>query len=251
MAQFYYQLKGHKVIEYYGDTGWFPIFTGLIEASDKKSAKLAIEDEYGRQFPTRLLRKDVTEKSVLLYISEITVDQHDYRLRRFEDIECKECSGIFKIIEKYNDPFCDYKGPDYCSRKCYDVGRHRDVQAFRLASDGKVPPVIYQITQLSTQKVYIGQTIQPFTLRWWQHLTQHGESKFHEAIKSTTPVDWTFQVVEVIEFPEGCDNKVAYITDRERHWIDKMNSVTDGYNTVRPSFLSTQQSLLLDAESMC
>jgi len=250
MAKFYYQLKGNRKAEYYGDSGWFPLFTGMVDAPDKKAAKLLIEEEYGRKFPVRILRKDVDENSVLLWFTEVTADQNDYRLRRFEDTACKECGDIFRFIDKVNDPFCDNKSYDFCSKKCFDIGKERDIRDLRLVSEGKVPPVIYQIAQISTGKVYIGQTIQPFTLRWWQHLTQPSDSKFHEAVKSTSPTDWAFQVVEVIKFPENCDNRIAYITDRERFWIDKMNSIDGGYNTVRPSYQSTQQSLELEAESL-
>ena len=55
-------------------------------------------------------------------------------------------------------------------------------------------------------------------------------------------------MVEVIVFPEGCKSQRAYVTDRERHWIETMNSVDDGYNTVRPSGINPQQELELNSE---
>lgn len=50
MAKFYYQIKGlrpagpHREAEW----AWPPVFSGMIEALDRKSAKAQVEEEYGR-----------------------------------------------------------------------------------------------------------------------------------------------------------------------------------------------------------
>lgn len=246
MPDFYYQIKGRKSDESEGDSAWSwpPVFSGLVTAPGRKEAKVLIEDEYGRQFPLRVLRKDIHEHAYLLHIR--VVEPHDdYLLRRFRETACKECGAVFKLIDKYNDTYADHRGPDHCSAKCASDGKFREVQEFRLVAEGKLPAVIYQVRQKSTGKVYVGQTIQPFTLRWWQHLTNPSDCKFHEAMKATPITDWEFSVLEVIVVPVDCASKTAYITDRERHWIEAFNSVTQGYNTMRPTGISPQQSLAL------
>lgn len=248
MPQFYYQIKGQRPGTEYADAEWAwpPIFSGLVEANDRKDAKGQIEEEYGRKFPQRVLKKDMADHAYLLHIRELGPDD-DYLMRRFRDTPCKECGVSFKLIDKYNDPYADHRGPDYCSNSCASAGKLRDVQEFRLANEGKLPAVIYQVRQKSTGMVYVGQTIRPFTLRWWQHLTNPSDCKFHEALKTNPVTDWEFSVLEVVAYPSDCPNKTAYLTDRERHWIETLNSVSAGYNTVRPTGISPQQSLSLEA----
>lgn len=250
MPDFYYQIKGRMAAdsEWGSEWAWPPVFSGRVTAPDRKGAKALIEEEYGRQFPLRVLKKDLDEHAYLLHIRPIGPED-DHILRRFRDTACKECGAVFKLIDNYNDPYADHRGPDHCSAKCASAGKFREVQEFRLATEGKLPAVIYQVRQKSTGKAYIGQTIQPFTLRWWQHLTNPSDCKFHEAMKATPITDWEFSVLEVIEVPGDCASKAAYITDRERHWIETFNSVAQGYNTVRPAGMSRQQDLILDAIS--
>lgn len=242
MPDFYYQIKGRSEGGEYALSSWAfpPVFSGLVVAPDKASAKTMVEEEYGRAFPLRVLKKDIEQHAYLLSIKEIDVND-SYTRRRFEVTQCKECPTQFRLIDKYNDHHCDYNGADYCSRGCWNIGRQREIKALNLAHEGKLPPVIYQVRQKSTGKSYVGQTIRPFTLRWWEHLTLPSDSKFHEAIKSTPITDWEFCVLELIDVPPGTDS-VAYITLRERHWIDLLNSIDGGFNTVRP--MSTQGETL-------
>lgn len=251
MVKFYYQIKGRMPAPANGysesEWAWPPVFSGLVEAEDRKKAKVQIEEEYGRQFPLRVLRKDIDEHSYLLHIRELG-PHDDYLLRRFRDTACKECGAVFKLIDKYNDPYADHRSSDYCSAGCAQAGKYRDVQEFRLATEGKVPPVIYLVRQKSTGMAYVGQTIQPFTLRWWQHLSNPSDCKFHAALKTYPMPDWEFSVLEIIEYPAECACKVTYIKERERHWIEAFDSVETGYNTIRPSGISPQQALAFDSK---
>ena len=235
MPDFYYQIKGRRPPEFEGDSPWAwpPVFSGLVSAADRKAAKAMIDEEYSRTFPLRVLRADVEQHEYLLHIQEVD-PSNDYILRRFRDSVCKECGSTFRLIDKYNDHHADHKGPDYCSQRCAADGKAREVQEFRLTHEGKLPAVIYQIRQRSTGRVYVGQTTQPFTLRWWQHMTNQTGCKFHEAMRSSPVTDWEYSVLEVIEFPKGCST-ADYLTDRESYWIAKLNSIEAGFNTARPS----------------
>ncbi|HIE2513522.1 TPA: GIY-YIG nuclease family protein [Pseudomonas aeruginosa] len=247
MPDFYYTIKGKRPSEYAPsyEWSWPPVHSGLVNAPDKKKAKILIEEEYSRTFPLRVLKKDMDEHAYLLRIEEVD-PANDYILRRFQQTSCKECGANFRLIDKYNDSHADYKGQDYCSKKCKDAGRGKEVQGYYLAAEGKLPPVIYQIRQRSTGMCYVGQTTQPFTLRWWQHLCTPSGCKFHEALRSAPVTDWDYTVLESISFPEDCKDKVAYIYDRERYWIETLNSVVSGFNTVRPVGISPKQKLSID-----
>lgn len=112
-------------------------------------------------------------------------------------------------------------------------------------NEGRSPAVIYQVRQKSTGRVYVGQTTQPFTLRWWQHLTNPTSCKFHSALSSTDITDWDFSVLEVITYPEDCTSRAAYITQRESHWIEALSAVDAGFNTVRPTAMADQAQMAL------
>lgn len=237
MTRYYYQIKGRQQYSSRDDDygwAWPPVFSGMVEAEDRKSAKEKIEELYDRQFPLRVLKKDIQQHAYLMHIQEVT-EQDTYILKRFDDTACKECGTVFKLIDKYNDPHTETKSHEYCTAACQEAARFRDLSELRLASEGRSPPVIYQIRQKSTGMSYVGQTTQPFTLRWWQHLSNPSACKFHTTLTSTDITDWEFSVLEVIAYPVGCADRATYITHRERHWIDTLSSVDAGFNTVRPS----------------
>ncbi|WP_202960821.1 hypothetical protein [Dickeya sp. NCPPB 3274] len=150
MPKFYYQIKGNARSAFTDAVEWVwpPIYSGLVVAPDRKSAKVNIEEEYGRQFPTRVLKKDIEQHHYLLHIREVESD-NDFILRRFNKTVCKECGGVFTLIDKYNDPHADYKGGDYCSARCAQNGRQRDIVESSVITKGQLPAVIYQIKQKS------------------------------------------------------------------------------------------------------
>lgn len=257
MPDFYYAIKGLARVN---QTEWEksqgiepelfwkfpPIFSGMVTAPDKKAAKLLIDDEYGRVFPQRVLRKDMKDHPFLLSVSEMSTDPTDVIRRRFLPTECKECGAVFRLIDKYNDPDNETSSRHHCSSDCYQSGRTRDYQEFTLVNQGMIPPVIYSIRQVSSGKYYVGQTLKPFTLRWWQHLTIVSESKFHKALKATADMtDWEFRVLEVIAAPPSGVKMAIHLSNRERHWIDALDSVSNGLNTIRPAGASPQHDLVL------
>lgn len=252
MPQYYYQIKGRSPGGEYKSAEWIfpPVYSGLVEAENRKEAREKVEEEYGRKFPVRVLRKDMEDHHYILQMRELN-DQDQYLRKRFEYVTCLECGTPFRLIDRYNDSYDECPSHDYCKQSCKEAARFRDVREFKLASEGRLPAVIYQVRQKSTGMVYIGQTTQAFTLRWWQHLTNPSDCKFHEALtKTSTITDWEFSVLEVITYPDGCKNKAAFISDRERHWIETLNSISAGYNTVRPARINPQKALALDEDEL-
>lgn len=99
--------------------------------------------------------------------------------------------------------------------------------------------VIYGIKNNVTNKYYVGQTIKVFTSRWFQHFFEspikgrYG-AKFGEAIRNSKLTDWSFCVLEEIVYPSTIIQSETlmrkYRSCRECYWMDKFNSIKDGYN---------------------
>lgn len=232
MPDFYYQIKGKESETYGGGWAWPPLLSGKVEADNKKQAKALIEEEYGRKFPLRVLRKDIDNESYLLNVREIAKEDEKTR-NLFELNECQMCKTKFRIIDKYNDHNESNKGSDFCSSKCQrehiDKNRAPVPKDILLEQGGAA--FIYRIRNVHTEKVYIGKTTQAFTLRWYQHFYQSGSCKFHEAIKNSKLTDWEFSLIELVEVPDGMTANDA-VVKREAFWINHYNSVEDGYNTL-------------------
>jgi len=231
---FYYQIKGRGISDYGGNWAWPPVLSGMVTAGNKKEAKAMIEKEYEIKLPLRVLSKDLDKEHYLLHIREI--DKNDDKTNGlFKLTECKQCKSKFRIIDKYNDVNELDKGSDFCSYDCKqeDRAENRIKQSDSISMSGIA--VIYKITNKKTNKSYIGQTTQIFTLRWYQHFYQNGSCKFHNAINKSKLTDWDFTLLEVVKTTNSDSrNKKEIIDNREMHWINKFNSIENGYNSLAP-----------------
>jgi len=230
VPEYLYQIKGKEHPDVGLNWAWPPVFTGKVEAPDKKAAKALVDEEYGKTFPLRVLAKDLDSNEFLLSLKEIKENDH-YTRRLFEVRTCKHCQRPYKIIEKYtfNSPG---GGPDFCSREC---SREHEAM-FYVAPIGASPPVIYCITNKATGLCYIGKTRQVFTLRWYQHFFHPSDTKFHRAIRGTPVVDWCFEILEVVHVPAevrelGMVEVDRLICGREMAWIKEKDAIRNGYNT--------------------
>jgi len=240
IKSFYYQIKGKLATSkqglYGGDQNWSfpPIFSGKVEAENKKEAKLLIEEEYGRVFPLRVLKKDLDSNEFLLSIEEIKEGSHIHKL--FEQKSCLNCGSTFYVIDMYNDMHRDFTSHEFCSYKCKEeqnnVRRMLSYESNNVS--GNQCPIIYKIANKNTGLCYIGKTTQVFTLRWYQHFYQGGNCKFHNAVKESKFIDWTFEVIEIVDIPKDIKrlNEIEnIILERERYWINYYDSINNGYNS--------------------
>ena len=140
----------------------------------------------------------------------------------FEEKKCVECGTLFQMTEKYNLTGIWGDG-ETCSNECKDIKYNKIREERNLNSDNffECDPVIYKITQISTGKVYIGQTIRSYTLRWWEHI------KSKEWI-CADPTYISYQILETLKrkTPE------EEIKDRESYWINHYDSIKNGFNKV-------------------
>jgi len=241
MTEFYYQIKGKEPNSLYPKSDeehwswkWPPLFSGKVEAEDKKQAKALIEDEYGRKFPQRVFKKDMAEHAYLINIREIK-ENDDSTRALFEEKDCKHCSSTFRRIDLYNDCNESYKGTEYCSSECCkaDYDQQKSEYDLGLIVSPNAKAVIYQILNIETGKCYVGKTTQVFTLRWYQHFYHGSGTKFHQTIKNSKLEDWAFSILETVEIPKGAslEERSEVIARREQWWINEKNSISDGYNT--------------------
>ncbi len=243
--EFYYQIKGKEGKDSdmgYSYSNWSfpPIFSGKVLAENKKEAKKIIEEEYNKKFPLRVLSKDLDNNEFLLKITDM--DTNPFLKELFIEKECKECKNKFRRIDLYNDANVRYKGIEYCSDSCKDKAYEKtkfEISDSMFNEAGNVP-VIYKITNTKTNMCYIGQTVQSFTLRWWQHI-KWGQSdcKFHKAMQNSKLTDWIFEVIDVPKSKEELNEKEAY-------YIKKFDSINKGYNTVKLITVDKSQTNLCD-----
>lgn len=220
--EFYYQIKGLNYNEdAYDKWQWPPLFSGRIEAENPKEARLKVNAMFGKKFPGRVKRDD-NSKPFLLHIKPMSA----YFTRLFEVKECEQCGSKFRRIDLYNDHNEPYKGQEFCSQECKNTARAVKIVAGHNDNCfNKAFPCIYRIKNKKTGMVYIGQTQQAFTLRWWQHVKWGTDDcKFHKALRESSLTDWTFEVVEL------CEEKD--LNAREAHHIAANNAVDNGYNSL-------------------
>lgn len=245
MKEFYYQIKGKCGSEQsgsgpFGHTNWVfpPIFSGKVEAENKKEAQKIINEEYDKKFPLRVLNKDLDSNDFLLNIDEINPNNNRYK-NLFELKICPQCGETYRVIDKYNDFNETYKGQDYCSQKCKDI-EYNTLRVNALENEfinRTNNPVIYKITNKNNNKCYIGKTNQVFTLRWYQHFYQHTNCKFHTEIKNTKLTDWLFEIIEIVDIEfkliMSAKDVDKIVKERETYWINFYDSINDGYNSIK------------------
>lgn len=90
--------------------------------------------------------------------------------------------------------------------------------------------VIYKITNLINNKVYIGQTTMPIRDRWRIHCSRTNTCRFRSDIEKYGKANFS---IEEIDF----GNSRAELNFKERYWIDKENSLwPNGYNVRRGGY---------------
>ncbi len=235
MKEFYFDIKSRIDAEN-GGWSWPPVWSGKIEAEDKKEARKLIEEEYQQKFTMRD-GKNVKDVMFLLSIKPMS----DYLAKRFHPISCPICATEFTANEVYILGMSDAR---FCSINCKrenELSLQIDSSRDLYFADYQNPPVIYCIRNIKENKYYIGKSIRSFTLRWWEHiksakLRDKGLNKFHQVLRDTSIVDWEFKVIEVIDvYPDhitSYTDKERYILSRETHWMTVYNSVELGYNSL-------------------
>ncbi|MEK2647466.1 GIY-YIG nuclease family protein [Bdellovibrio sp. BCCA] len=213
LKEFFYQLKTLEKDHFYAKI-WH---IDIISAKDKKSAKAQIESELDVILAEKITKKE-TKAEFKIFIVELT---NEWRKHWTTVHVCKVCETPYThLMKKQMNEYCN---SEVCSDRCNLLVRKDKIDEYRLQY-GKSPPCIYKITNKESGMVYIGQTTQPVTLRWYQHMFHLTGTKFHEHVLNSKIDDWQFEVIEVVK-------DVKTLNEREQHWINHYDSINSGYNT--------------------
>jgi group I intron endonuclease len=87
---------------------------------------------------------------------------------------------------------------------------------------------IYRITNLVSQKMYVGQTAKPAEQRWKEHCSlaeSHSKQKkkLHKAIQKYGVKNFLIETLDTAQ-------TLSEANEKERLWISKLNSIECGYN---------------------
>lgn len=227
MSEWYYRIKGATQVKGNGyfEWEWAPILTGFIEADTKEEARKKIECEVGHTMTMRAKKCDVGTKFPFFIAIYPSSDDNYFTKELKRKRVCKACGVEYTKHEKDMLHERRYAGrEEYCSLKCCNDDSIKSSIEWSIANNKNGAPVVYRISNKATGKCYVGQTRQPFTLRWWQHMQHNDTEKFGDAIKNSKVTDWVFEVVEVV-------SDIASLDARERHHIELNNAAENGYNT--------------------
>ncbi len=217
--KFFYQLKAIT------GTGWHDashIYSGYVEAEDKKSAKKLLDEEFQTKLKEKIIRKEGAELPAYRLHLVPTEPQHEEFF--LTERTCTVCTEKYTILVQRN--LGEYASKETCSNTCR-IHKRPKVPEYFDSLDGYHKPVIYRISNKRTGLSYIGKTKQPFTLRWWQHFFHPTESKFHKAIQNSSIEDWVFEIAETMD-PKATDQEIAA---REQFWINVHDALDFGYNS--------------------
>lgn len=215
MKKFYYQLKCKQynnneyavMPEYWGNA----ILKGIVTAENSKKAREIIKND--------IFERDFKKGGdILLTVLEITPDRQ-YLEDFFKPRVCKYCGQTWTPANN------EYYGL-FCCRACYEQyeyeRRIQEDELFISADWHEAYPVIYRIYDKKNNKNYIGQTIRPFTLRWWEHY-----KNWIKRVENTTITDFEFTVLEIL--PKSTDKNT--LSQREQFYIEKYDALNNGYNS--------------------
>ena len=88
----------------------------------------------------------------------------------------------------------------------------------------KLTGVIYKITNVINNKVYIGQTVNTIKHRWYQHCNRKGCTSLYNAILKYGKENFNIEIIETLP--------IEKLDEREIYWISfyKSNTKKFGYN---------------------
>lgn len=84
--------------------------------------------------------------------------------------------------------------------------------------------IIYKVTCLINNKIYIGKTLYSLNKRKNDHIScsAKNDTYFHKAISKYNPNNFSWEIIE--------ENDKEKLPKREQYWIKKFNSFGEGYN---------------------
>ena len=184
----------------------------LIQLNDELTKQKLIVDDYEKKTSALIEqwnRQDQIQQNLDFYRCQLSSPD-------LEDIDC-----LKTIAQKINNK-------EVVNRLIYDAYYKKPLMDMigRVLSNTN-PSGIYKITNIKTQRCYIGRSVN-IKDRWQQHVKTSlnigtiARSRIHDAIKEEGIQNFTFEVLE--EVPRD------QLGSREKYWIGYFHSNTSGYN---------------------
>ncbi len=228
MKEWYCIIKGRS------DYGWTSLIKDKVFAEQKEEARQKVRLDLGivDNIPFKIRNENVKPESIIIQLYEMKKGEYQAVHSMFFPVICKQCQKEFIPVDSFN-LFGRLDSYEFCNHEC--KAKYKEAN-FKYEDWNVSIPVIYKITYIPDNLIYIGKTIRSFTLRWWEHIKWSGDTdKFHSLLKNTRLEDWSFKIEEVIEYPSECienEDKENYILDRERYYINLYDTVNNGLNSI-------------------
>ena len=104
---------------------------------------------------------------------------------------------------------------------------------------GKRKGIVYLITNDLNDNKYVGVTCQNITTRWTQHKLAtkeyHPLSKLYNAMRELGVEHFTIEEIETVD--------LEFLKEREEYYIDKFDSIQNGYNTFRSGYNTSKMRI--------
>lgn len=98
---------------------------------------------------------------------------------------------------------------------------------------------IYKIRNTINEKLYVGQTNETLEQRFKRHMgyqSRENDTKFYRAVRKYGRENFYIEQIEEVATREEA-------TDKESYWIDKLDTIEHGYNTINNKIVSGGDTL--------
>lgn len=190
----------------------------LAEDTEKKEKEL---NEIKNKIEDYKKKQQAINEAILRQ-RELEEKQDFYRVKLTEDAK-QDIRYLVSIIDNIKNPTLLYKliWSEYIQKPFSTMLKN-------ITSGKEIKCVIYKITNINTQEIYIGKTKADVTKRWTEHIKTSlnigtvARSKIHDALFKHWD-EFTFEILEEI----GDESKLS---QREKYYINFYQSNIYGYN---------------------
>lgn len=210
----------------------------IIEVSNKDEVKQFLLEKYPQFFINgKVYERETKDQAQFFYVVIYPLYNHEVNQILEGEWICHQCGQIHdnKYVSRpmYNERL--FPGKLFCRSEddiCLQKFKEEFYRGIELPDDESFikkdsPNYIYKITEKSSGKSYVGKTRNAPFFRWWNHLT-HSSSPFGTYLRSTSLMDWNFEVLAVLPF-ELSNTDVLRI---ESEFIIKFNCIDNGFNSL-------------------
>ena len=167
-------------------------------------------------------KKQQVINEAILRQREIEEKQDFYRVK-LTDIDKQDIKYLISIVDNIKNSTLLYKliWSEYIQKPFNTMLKN-------ITGGKEIKCVIYKITNISTQEIYIGKTKADVTKRWTEHIKTSlnigtvARSKIHEALFKHWD-EFTFEILEIIK-------DETKLSEREKYYINFYQSNIYGYN---------------------